>query len=136
MTPRFTAKRLAEQLARSDQNVKVWLLRQDRLVGLGNIYASEILHAARVHPGRRTSTLTESEIKALHRCTRRILKRAIEACGTTFSDFQDANGLTGSYGVYLSVYDREGERCKRCPGTIERFVQAQRSTYCCPQCQI
>ena len=135
LSPELTPARLARLLEGSRQNVKAWLLRQDRLAGLGNIYASEILHAARLSPRRSAAALKEVEVRALLRSTRRILRRAIEKCGTTFSDFQDARGLTGSYQRYLAVYGREGERCRRCRGTVRRIVQQQRSTFHCPGCQ-
>jgi len=130
----LTSRRLGEMLD-SRQNIKAWLLRQDKLVGLGNIYASEILHAAAIDPQRMADTLDGAEARALFRETRRILRRAIRACGTTFSDFQDARGVEGSYQAYLSVYGREGERCRRCRAPVVRIVQQQRSTYYCAGCQ-
>jgi formamidopyrimidine-DNA glycosylase len=131
----LTEQKLATLLRGSPQNLKAWLLRQDRLVGLGNIYASEILHAARLSPFREAGSLARAEVRRLHRCTRRILERAIRNCGTTFSDFQDTRGLTGSYQQLLGVYDREGRSCRRCRAPIERIVQQQRSTFFCPGCQ-
>jgi formamidopyrimidine-DNA glycosylase len=125
----------AALLQGSRQNVKAWLLRQDRLVGLGNIYASEILHAARLSPLREAGSLDRGESRRLHRATRRILERAIRNCGTTFSDFQDARGVEGSYQRFLAVYGREGERCRRCRTAVERVVQQQRSTFFCSGCQ-
>lgn len=122
-------------LAGSRQPLKPWLLRQDRLVGLGNIYASEILHAARILPDRPAGSLDRAEIGRLARKTRAILERAIVNCGTTFSDFQDAHGVEGSYQAFLAVYDREGQRCRRCRSEIRRLVQQQRSTYYCGGCQ-
>jgi len=131
----LTPRMLGSLIGDTRQSLKAWLLRQDRLVGLGNIYASEILHAARLSPFRPAGTLDVNELKRLHRSTRRILSRAIENCGTTFSDFQDARGVEGSYQQYLSVYDRAGEGCRRCGESILRVVQQQRSTYHCPGCQ-
>ncbi len=131
----MTVERLSEMASRARQNMKAFLLRQDKIVGLGNIYASEILYDARISPRRRATALRPTEIKRLHGSTRKILRRAIENCGTTFSDFQDAHGLTGSYQQYLGVYDREHETCDRCGGTIRRIVQQQRSTYYCGGCQ-
>jgi len=127
--------RTMSRLLATTQNVKAWLLRQDRLTGLGNIYASEILYAARIDPRRPAGSLDPQETRALLTATRRILRRAIRACGTTFSDFQDARGVEGSYQAYLAVYGREGERCRRCAGTVRRIVQQQRSTFFCPECQ-
>jgi len=131
----MTVGRLCEMAGRARQNMKAFLLRQDRIVGLGNIYASEILHHARISPRRRASALRPKEVERLHGSTRKILIRAIENCGTTFSDFQDAHGVSGSYQQYLGVYGRENEPCDRCGGTIRRIVQQQRSTYYCGGCQ-
>ncbi len=130
----FTPERLAGLLRGSPQPLKTWLLRQDRLVGIGNIYASEILWHARLSPFRAAGRLTRDEIARLHAATRAVLAAAIEACGTTFSDFQDAHGLTGSYQRFLAVYEREGEPCPRCGGPVARRTQAQRSTYWCRGC--
>jgi formamidopyrimidine-DNA glycosylase len=124
----------AKLLGKSSTPLKPWLLRQDKLVGLGNIYASEILHAAKLSPFRPAGSLDRKEVKRLHGATRRILERAIRACGTTFSDFQDARGVEGSFQQYLAVYDRDGRPCRRCRTPIERVVQQQRSTYYCPRC--
>ncbi len=130
----FTPECLAGLLRGSRQELKTWLLRQDRIVGLGNIYASEILDRARLHPSRPAGTLRAGEVLRLHAATCTVLAAAIENCGTTFSDFQDAHGVTGNYQQFLRVYGREGEPCARCGGSIRRTVQGQRSTYHCPRC--
>lgn len=132
---RFSATWLSEQLQRTSQPIKSFLLRQDRLVGLGNIYCSEILFAAGVSPERASNTVTRREATRIHRHTRRILERAIENCGTTFSDFQDSRGEIGSYQAFLAVYGREGEPCPSCGTAIRRIVQQQRSTFFCSRCQ-
>jgi len=131
----MTVERLGRMTRNARQNMKAFLLRQDRIVGVGNIYASEILHDARISPRRHATALRPVEIARLHHSTREILSRAIENCGTTFSDFQDADGLTGSYQQYLGVYGRENQPCDRCGKTIRRIVQQQRSTYYCGGCQ-
>jgi formamidopyrimidine-DNA glycosylase len=135
LDPELTPRRLAGLIGDSGQNVKAWLLRQDRLVGLGNIYASEILYRARLSPFRQAGSLSAAEVRRLLSATRSILRRAIDNCGTTFSDFQDASGLEGSYQRYLKLYDREDRPCRRCRSPIRRVVQQQRSTYYCPDCQ-
>ncbi len=134
-TPAFTTAALAALLDRSPTPIKPWLMRQDRLVGLGNIYASEILFRAAIDPRRAAGDLDSAEIATLAGATSSVLTDAIAHCGTTFSDFQDAYGLTGSYQQHLSVYGREGEPCRRCATAVRRTVQAQRSTYWCPRCQ-
>lgn len=132
----FSAEILGSLLGRSRQAIKPWLLRQDRVAGLGNIYASEILFSARLAPDRPAGSLDAAETRRLHRAIRRVLRAAIAACGTTFSDFQDARGVEGSYARYLNVYGREGEPCRRCGTPVNRTVQQQRATFWCPRCQL
>ncbi len=131
----FTPARLAALLDGARGELKPWLLRQDRIAGIGNIYASEILFACAIHPRRSAGSLSSAEQKAVHRETRRILNLAIRHCGTTFSDFQDTTGSTGGFQRFLKVYGREGEPCPACGLPLERLVQQQRSTFFCPQCQ-
>jgi formamidopyrimidine-DNA glycosylase len=115
--------------------VKNFLLDQKRLAGVGNIYASEILHRASIDPRRRAGRLKAREWDEVARETVRVLSEAIERMGTTFSAYRTLWNEPGSYGSQLLVYDREGEPCRRCGGTIRRIVQGQRSTFYCPRCQ-
>ena len=101
---------------------------------MGNIYASEILHRARISPFRKAGSLRADEIARLHAAIRRTLDLAIKWNGTTFSDFQDARGSAGRFFRFLQVYDREGEPCRRCAAAVRRVVQQQRSTYYCSRC--
>lgn len=135
-TAAFTLAVFRELLADSSQNIKLWLLRQDKITGLGNIYASEILFDAGVHPERPVNSLTSDEIKRLHRAIKKILRSAIKHCGTTFSDFQSSEGSLGEYQNYLKVYGRAGCGCSDCGAEITRLVQGQRSTFYCPDCQV
>jgi len=135
LSRQFTSRKLEELIAGSTQEIKPWLLRQDRLVGLGNIYASEILFASGINPGRQAGGLKAEELRRFHREIRRILHLAIEKCGTTFSDFQDSRGRTGSFQRLLSVYGKTGQPCPICSRPIQRIVQQQRSTFFCPACQ-
>lgn len=133
---RLTGSRLLELIKGSTQQIKVWLLRQDRLVGIGNIYASEILFDAGISPLRKASSLSTPEVTKLARSIVKILKLAIRKSGTTFSDYRDAKGEAGGFQNLLKVYDRTGERCKKCRSEeILRTVQGQRSTFWCPNCQ-
>jgi formamidopyrimidine-DNA glycosylase len=131
----LTARKMETLIGGSSQNVKAWLLRQDRLVGLGNIYASEILFVAGISPLRAAGSLTAAERERLLRATRQVLRRAIRNCGTTVSDFQDARGLTGTYQRFLKVYGREDDPCDGCGAPVVRLVQQQRSTFYCAHCQ-
>jgi formamidopyrimidine-DNA glycosylase len=131
----FTPALLRSLLAGSRQEIKPWLLRQDRITGLGNIYASEILARSRLHPARPAGSLSGAEVRRLHGSTVTILRRAIRHCGTTFSDFQDTGGESGSFQVFLTVYGHEGDPCRRCRTPVIRVVQQGRSTFFCPVCQ-
>ncbi len=135
MSTEFTAGRLAELIGATSTPVKPWLMRQDRLVGIGNIYACEILYGCGLDPRTPAGRLTGRQIELLRNETRRVLGLAIDKCGTTFSDFQDSHGRSGGFQEFLQVYGRKGEQCRHCRAAIERIVQQQRSTFFCPSCQ-
>ncbi|MCC6954635.1 MAG: bifunctional DNA-formamidopyrimidine glycosylase/DNA-(apurinic or apyrimidinic site) lyase [Deltaproteobacteria bacterium] len=132
----FTTEQLHAMLRRAKQGVKAFFMRQDRIVGVGNIYASEILFRAGVSPKRSCHTLKRAEIEKLYAALRKVLSDAIAHSGTTFSDYRDSHGKSGSYQFRLAVYDRQDETCRKCrQAKIRRIVQQQRSTYFCPTCQ-
>ncbi len=131
----FTPHALARLLAGSRQELKPWLLRQDRLAGLGNIYASEILFAARIDPRRPAGSLRSQDVRRLWRSARRVLAHAIACRGTTFSDFGDAGGRPGGFQRRLAVYGREHRACRGCGRPVRRIVQQGRSTFFCAFCQ-
>jgi len=116
-------------------SVKAFLLDQRRVAGIGNIYASEILHRAGVDPRRRAGTLGRGEWDRIAAGTTRVLGEAIDRMGTTFSAYRTLWNEPGAYGERLLVYDRADEPCRRCGAPIRRIVQAQRSTFYCPSCQ-
>ncbi len=115
--------------------VKNFLMDAAVVVGVGNIYASEALHTAGVHPVRAAGRLSAVRWQRVHAAVRDTLHRALTAGGTTLNDFRDADGREGEFQVELRVYGREGERCPRCPGTVRRIVQSGRSTFYCGRCQ-
>ncbi len=117
------------------QPVKNFLLDGRVLAGIGNIYAAEILFAARIHPETPVGSLTLGQWERLIQETRRILKRAISRGGTTVNDYLNHAGQTGLFQVELAVYGRAGEPCGTCGTRIQRLVQAGRSTFFCPRCQ-
>jgi formamidopyrimidine-DNA glycosylase len=132
---RFTGRRLAQGLARSSSPIRSWLLDQRRIAGVGNIYASEALHRARIHPRTPAAEIDAAGARRLHRAIRKVLRDAVEWKGTTFRDFRTADGREGSYGQRLRVYGREGEPCPRCGARIRRIVFSNRSAFLCPRCQ-
>lgn len=135
----FAAELTAESLFASTRGlarpVKNFLLDGTKIVGIGNIYASESLFRARIHPTKPVSQLRRQDWKRLLAAVRQTLKLAIASGGTTLNDFFDSNGEMGYFQQYLKVYDREGEKCKRCKTTVKRIVQVGRSTFFCPKCQ-
>ncbi len=133
-----SAEELRERLARSQRAIKVALLDQRALAGVGNLYASEILHRAGIHPARRCTSLRPAEWPRLHAALRAVLEDAIRHEGSTLSDgtYRNALNEAGGYQNHHRVYDRAGQACPTCGrGKIVRIVQAQRSTYLCPACQ-
>ncbi|HEV2493793.1 MAG TPA: bifunctional DNA-formamidopyrimidine glycosylase/DNA-(apurinic or apyrimidinic site) lyase [Terriglobia bacterium] len=115
--------------------VKGWLMNQQRLAGLGNIYADEALFEARIHPLAQPGRLPVDAARRLHRAVKKILKRAVELQGTSFRDYIDIEGRPGNYLARLRVYQRTGEPCRRCRTPIRRIVIAGRSSHFCPKCQ-
>ncbi len=115
--------------------VKNFLLDQRRIAGIGNIYASEILHRGGVDPRRRAGRLSGAEWEAVAREIPAVLEAAIRRMGTTFRSYRTLANEPGEYTASLLVYDREGEPCRRCGGPIRRIVQGQRATFFCPVCQ-
>ncbi|MBS0617890.1 MAG: bifunctional DNA-formamidopyrimidine glycosylase/DNA-(apurinic or apyrimidinic site) lyase [Spirochaetes bacterium] len=131
---------LFERLKKSRADIKALLLNQNILAGLGNIYASEILFAAGVHPQKRGIDLTTDAIRRILRATQKILMRAIEAKGSSIADFiyavpGEKNFATGAYQKEFLVYSRQGLPCKKCSAPIVLLKQGGRSTYFCPHCQ-
>lgn len=128
---------LRERLRMSRRAVKVALLDQRAIAGIGNLYASEILFVARVHPGKPCCRLTRREWTEIDRAVRHVLTEAVRYEGSTLSDgtYRNALNKTGTYQNHHRVYARAGEPCENCGAPIRRFVQAQRSTFWCGCCQ-
>jgi formamidopyrimidine-DNA glycosylase len=116
-------------------SVKDFIMDQRRLAGIGNIYASEILHRAGVDPRTRAGQVAADRWDAIARETLAVLAEAIERSGTTFSMYRTLWNEPGAYGEQLRVYDRPGEPCRACGTAIRRIVQGARSTFYCPKCQ-
>jgi formamidopyrimidine-DNA glycosylase len=134
----MSVEQLKGRLGRSRRPIKVALLDQQAVAGIGNLYASEILHLARVHPATPCDQIAPGQWRRIHQATLAVLEEAIRYEGSTLSDgtYRNAQNQNGSYQNHHRVYDRAGELCTRCrKTTIERVVQAQRSTFFCPRCQ-
>jgi len=116
-------------------SMKTFIMDAKVVVGVGNIYASEALFLAKINPKKKAAKLSDKEAEKLIQSIRQVLQSAITAGGTTFRDFKNAEGALGYFQTELQVYERGGERCRVCKGTIQKFRQGGRSTYWCRQCQ-
>lgn len=133
--PRFTAVNLHALAQRRSIPVKTFLMHGDIVAGIGNIYANEILFAARIHPLTTVSLLTPADWRRIVKYTHSILKKAIAAGGSSISDFLGTSGHPGYFQLQLQVYGRKGEACPRCAATIVKIDISGRSAFYCPHCQ-
>jgi len=131
----FTRDALASLLRGRRAQLKPLLLNQAFVAGLGNIYVDEALWRARLHPLRRSDTLTTKEVTNLHEAIVHALHQGIVNRGTTLSDYRDAWGTAGMNREQLAVFRRQGKPCPRCRTPIEKIRVAQRGTHFCPRCQ-
>jgi formamidopyrimidine-DNA glycosylase len=131
----FTEDAFMSMLSGRSTPIKALLLDQQRVVGIGNIYACEALWEAGIRPGRPAKALTKAAIHRLHHAIVDVLVLAIDMRGTSVDDYVDADGLKGGFQNVLSVYGRLGEPCSRCGKPIVRTVLAQRGTWWCRGCQ-
>jgi formamidopyrimidine-DNA glycosylase len=139
----WDANQLAKALKNKSTNIKVALLDQRVVVGVGNIYACEALHRSGIHPTRSSKTLVRKDGKPTTKLSFlvekviEVLHQAVEVGGSSLNDFADVNGTLGYFGHHFQAYDREDGPCLKegCGGTIERITQSGRSTFLCPRCQ-
>ena len=129
---------LLDRLKARKTSLKAAILDQTFIVGIGNIYACEALHRARLSPKRLCNTMNRERAARLVEAIKEVLNEAIEAGGSSLKDYVHADGSLGYFQHRFAVYDREGEPCPRttCKGTkVRRIVQSNRSTFYCPNCQ-
>jgi formamidopyrimidine-DNA glycosylase len=132
----FSAAHLKTAFAGRKQAVKLLLLDQRVVAGLGNIYVCEALHRAGIDPRKAAGRVSRLALERLVAAVRDVLGEAIEAGGSTLRNFARPDGELGYFSKRFDVYDREGEPCRRGDGgTIRRIVQGGRSTWFCPRCQ-
>lgn len=120
---------------RRNAKIKPLLMDQKFIAGIGNIYSDEILYASKIHPLRRAGTLSEKEIKSIFGNIGKILRKAIECRGSSVQNYLDACGNKGDFVKRHQVYQKEGQRCRRCGALIKRIKIGGRSARFCPQCQ-
>ncbi|MDQ7989710.1 MAG: bifunctional DNA-formamidopyrimidine glycosylase/DNA-(apurinic or apyrimidinic site) lyase [Candidatus Dactylopiibacterium sp.] len=131
----FGGAALAALLRDRRTPVKLALMDSHLVVGVGNIYASESLFRARIHPATPAGRLSAARCVRLARCLRETLNAALEAGGSSLRDFVHSDGASGYFQQQYFVYGREGEACRVCGARITRSVMGQRATFHCPRCQ-
>jgi formamidopyrimidine-DNA glycosylase len=134
-SPAFTAQLLFERTRARSVSIKQALLAGDIVVGVGNIYASECLFRAGIHPARAAGRIALPRYEKLAEAIRATLAEAITKGGSTLRDFVGSDGARGYFQLDYFVYDRTGEPCRVCGTPIRQIVQGQRSTFYCMQCQ-
>jgi formamidopyrimidine-DNA glycosylase len=135
LSPDFTAAALRDQARGRKQPVKAFLLNQERVAGVGNIYADEALFRAKIHPLRPVGTLRRPQIEALRDAVVESLNAGIDAKGASIDDYRHVDGARGSFQDRFLVHLRAGKQCVRCGATIQKLRAAGRGTYVCPRCQ-
>jgi formamidopyrimidine-DNA glycosylase len=135
LTSDYTWKKFLSRFEKRTLKIKSLLLNQAFVAGVGNIYADEALFEAGIHPERLATSLSLENKRRLFRAIPKVLKRGLKNGGTTFRSYLNADGESGRNQERLSVYGREGEKCRRCGALILRIVVGQRSSHFCARCQ-
>ena len=131
----FTYLKFKQIIKPKKKAIKPLLMEPKIVAGIGNIYAAESCFCAGILPTRSAHTLSETELKKLYQCIKKVLKLAIKKRGTSADKYVDAFGRQGSMNKSLKVYARAGEKCPRCNHKIHQLRQSSRSTFYCPKCQ-
>ncbi|MFN7942767.1 MAG: bifunctional DNA-formamidopyrimidine glycosylase/DNA-(apurinic or apyrimidinic site) lyase [Thermoanaerobaculia bacterium] len=135
LSPALDGHTLAELARGRRAPAKAFLMDGRRVVGVGNIYATEALFRAGIDPRRSVARLTGERFARLAAAVVEVLEEAIVAGGTTLNDFTDGSGQQGEFQIDLAVYGRAGQPCPRCGRAVRRIVQSGRSSFFCPRCQ-
>jgi len=131
----FDEDYLYTKIKKSNASIKSLIMNQKIVVGIGNIYANEVLFLSGINPRKKGKYITRKNASEITKHSKSILRKAIDAGGTTLQDFFSPSGNKGYFKVDLNVYDREGEKCFKCSNLIKRIEQSQRSTFLCRNCQ-
>lgn len=135
LTEEFNSEYLFNALSNRRAAIKLALMNNHIVVGVGNIYANEALFLSSIHPERPANTVTLKEAKKLVAQIKKVLAKAIEQGGTTLKDFVNSDGKPGYFQQTLWVYDRANEPCKKCKTPLELIRLSGRATVFCPSCQ-
>lgn len=131
----FDADYLAQKISDKKISIKLAIMDQRIVVGVGNIYASEALFMSGIDPKRKAGSMTPAETKKLVTAIKAVLKKAIAAGGSSLRDYVQADGELGYFQHSWAVYGRAGEKCRKCKTPLSKITQGGRSTFYCPSCQ-
>ena len=131
----FTFQKFKETLKNKKGKVKQVLMDPYVIAGIGNIYSSEVLWHAKIHPEKNVAKLSDLELKLLYQAIKKVLQLAVNLGGESFSDYRKPDGSKGDFDTERRVYKREGQKCQRCKTLIKRLKFAGRSAFFCPTCQ-
>ncbi|MBI2049896.1 MAG: bifunctional DNA-formamidopyrimidine glycosylase/DNA-(apurinic or apyrimidinic site) lyase [Candidatus Staskawiczbacteria bacterium] len=131
----FTFDKFKSRLEGKRGKIKQVLMNQEAIAGVGNIYASEILWWAKIHPMRNCQSLKEKELENIYKHTKNVLRIGVKLGGESFADYRNVEGKKGNFDDERKVYKREGEKCFRCKRPIKRLKFGGRSAFFCPHCQ-
>lgn len=131
----FTFEKFKEVLQGREGKIKQILIDQNIIAGIGNIYSSEALWRAKIHPEKNVAKLSQQELKNLYQAVKKVLELGIKLGGESFSDYRRPNGSKGGFDRERKVYQRENQKCFRCGTKIKRLKISQRSAFFCPACQ-
>lgn len=131
----LTLNEFRKIVQKGNSPIKLVLMDQKKIGGIGNIYANDALFDSQIHPERRAKDLSDGEIKKLYDSVLKVLKKGLEYGGSSDENFVNALGQEGNYQNHTLVYDREGKKCSRCGNIIQKIKLGGRGTYFCPACQ-
>ncbi len=132
---KITAKDFALKAQNKKQPIKTWIMDQKNILGVGNIYASEVLFAAGIHPLVPACQITQEQWKKILQHTGRILKKSIKLGGSTLKDYRNVSGEKGGFQNTWNVYSKDTQACRVCHTPIEHIKLSGRATYYCRSCQ-
>lgn len=135
LSKNFSIEKFKNILNNKKGKIKQVIMDQKNISGIGNIYASESLWQAKIHPEKQASKLTPNELKSLHEAIKKVLATGIRLGGESFSDYRKPDGSKGRFDAERKAYKRDGQMCSRCGEKIKRIKIGQRSTFYCPFCQ-
>lgn len=122
-------------LKKTNKPIKIAIMDQTLIAGVGNIYANDALWEAKINPKLPSNQLTNNQVTTLLKMIKLVLKDGIKYGGASVSDYVNSHGVGGTYQDHMRVYKKQGQRCKRCKSIIEKIILGGRGTYYCPECQ-